>query len=271
MSKGLRRFLAVSVALFCLAGIGAYAEQDAGKGGGPGRSGFAADVQDDRYRQARALQDEGDYQGAYRMFMRLIADHPGTTTYEIGHMDAFLDIIKSLKDSGNPEWKLKAIEAKLKIKSLSRENKTNADYYYIHAKYSWIVEASRDAHIFKALEKAFYYRRDFPEAYLLQGDIYFDRAKNTSPDEQDTTSATGGSGSVSKRRYLAEDARSSYESALASSTIQSKRKASALYRLGELEDQLFLNKETARAYWEKAAGAAPDSRAGRLAKERLVK
>lgn len=212
--------------------------------------------QEELYNKALALKEDGNYDAAYEILKKLADKNPDVSKYEISYLDAILDQCLTMKEHNNPAWKTKAKEVGVKIKLLYTKYASNADYYLIWAKYSWIVEAKRETHIFKALDKAFYFRKDNPEAYILQGDIYFERAKNTDAED-------------SARRTNAEEAKTSYVSALSNANISDKRKAYAFYKLGELEAQIFRNKDAAKANWEKAITLAPDSKISKLAQERL--
>ncbi len=64
-------------------------------------------------------------------------------------------------------------------------------------------------------------------------------------------------------------ARKAYEAALALPDLPSDLRAEALYKLGLVSAALEKKKEVARDYWEKAVSAAPDSRYGRMAQQRL--
>jgi tetratricopeptide (TPR) repeat protein len=221
--------------------------------------------QDELYLKASTLKEEGDYDAAYEIFKKLITDNPNVSKYELGYLDTILDQSIVMKESNNPSWKVKAKETAPGIKTLYLTNTPNADYYLVYAKYSWIVEAS-DRHFFKALDKALYFKPGYSSAYILKGDIYFDQAKNASPDEQiDNAMSTRGP----SRDSLAKSARNSYESALSDPNLNNKRKAYFFYKIGELESQIFKNKEAAKINWEKAASLAPDSKEGKLARQRL--
>lgn len=235
-----------------------FAEEQAGGTGGSAVEHYKKEL-DALYQKAEELKENGDYDSASAILVKLMIDNPGVVKYELGYVDVLLEQSKALKEAKRDEWKAKANEAKPRLKSLYHKNTGNPDYYYLHAKYSWIVEASREAHITKALEKAFYYRKHFPEAKLLKADYLFDRALNTDADGQQPS-----------RRFIAEEARASYRSALDGNGLSVARRAYALLKLGELDLRLFGDKEAARQSWEKAVAEAPASPAGRRAKERLA-
>lgn len=224
--------------------------------------------QDELYTKALTLKEDGDYDAAYEILKKLVDENPNVSKYELSYIDTVLDQSLIMKESGNSLWKVKAKEVGHRIKKIYSTHTRNADYYLVYAKYSWIIEARREAHIFKALDKAFYFKPGYSMAYILKGDIYFDRAKNASPYEPPVDNALAGS-SLPPRHSLAKEAKNSYESALSDPTLDNKRKAYVFYKIGELESQILGNKEAAKTSWEKAATLSPDSKAGKLARERL--
>jgi tetratricopeptide (TPR) repeat protein len=222
--------------------------------------------QDELYTKALTLKEDGDYDAAYEILKKLVDENPNVSKYELSYIDTVLDQSLIMKESGNSLWKVKTKEVGTRIKKIYSTHTRNAYYYLVYAKYSWIIEARREAHIYKALDKAFYFKPGYGNAYILKGDIYFDRAKNASTNEQiDVVMGTH----APSRDSLAKEARNSYESALSDSNLNNKRKAYVLYKIGELESQILGNKEAAKTSWEKAATLSPDSKAGKLARERL--
>ncbi len=222
------------------------------------------------YKKALALHEDGNYEAADEIFKKLINADPGNNKYQTGHIDTLLEQILILKEAKNPEWETKAKDAGSKIKFLHRANVSNADYYLVYAKYSWIIETKKESNISKALEKAFYFKPNYCNAHITKGDIYLGLAKVSSTTVQtaDSTSLTGG-GSVYPKYSLGMIAKSAYESALSCPDLSNKKKAHIYYQLGELEIFALGDKEKAKASWEKAVSFSPDSRAGKSAKERL--
>ncbi len=226
--------------------------------------------QEELYTKALTLKEDGDYDAAHEILKKLVDENPNVSTYELSYLDTVLDQSLIMKESGNSLWKVKAKEVGPRIKKIHSTHTRNADYYLIYAKYSWIIEARREAHIYKALDKAFYFKPGYGKAYILKGDIYFERAKNASPYEPPADNALAGS-SPPPRHSLAKEARNAYEAALSDPALDNKRKAYVFYKLGELESQILGNKEAAKTSWEKAATLAPDSKAGKSAREMLEK
>lgn len=228
------------------------------------------EVQQERYTKALIFKTDGDFDAAYDILKKLISENPNNNNYQISYIDALLEQIIVMKRADNSEWKVKAKEAKDKIKLLYPANAANADYYLIYAKYSCIVETKRESNIFKALDKAFYFKPNYTYANIVKGDIYSGLAKNSDVLEQpkDSVTLTGGA-SANTKHMLAMTAKTSYESALSSSDIDDKKKAYVHYKLGELEYQILGNEADAKANWEKAVAISPDSKIGKHSRKRL--
>ncbi|MEI8190397.1 MAG: hypothetical protein WCI75_11845, partial [candidate division NC10 bacterium] len=113
--------------------------------------------------------------------------------------------------------------------------------------------------------KALTLRPNYPEAYLLLGDMAYDEW------------ATSSSADTTSRWRIALAARKQYEAAMALPDLPSDMRAEALFKLGmvlaEVEGKKYdlsgreMPKDV-RAYWERAA-ADPTSRYGKLAQEKL--
>jgi len=259
-----KSYLAVVVALICLAFAGVGAALAAGS---------SPEDQEASYRKLEALMEDGEYDAAYTIAKKLADENSDSNKYKIAYIDVILEQSRSMKEMNNPGWTGKALEAKGKIKAIQAANARNADFFLVYAKYSWIAEARREKHITGALEKAFYFKPNYVNNYIVKGDIYSGLAKNSSSLEQppaDTTSLTGGQ-PVQTKNMIAMTAKAAYNSALASPDISNKKRAYVLLKLGDLEDQSLGDKTEARASWEKAASLSPDSRIGKAASERLKK
>lgn len=246
MNKIRKYYLLYVLIVFFIVGIGtAYSEE--------------ADTKENQevlYLKALSLKEDWNYDDALIILKKLVDEYPENSVYELGYLDTLLDQLVQEKAAGNKSWNKNLRELQVKIKAIHGKNSSNADYYLVWAKYSWLVETKRESNIFKALEKAIYMKPNYSEAYILKGDIYFDRAKNTGVED-------------AARRINAEEAKASYASALSIINISDKRKAYVFYRTGELETQLFGNKDAAKTNWAKAAILAPDSKISKLVQERL--
>jgi tetratricopeptide (TPR) repeat protein len=223
------------------------------------------------FKKAEELKENGDYSGAGEILKQLTDANADNGAYQISYVDVLLEQSRILKEAGSAEWKTMIKEAGSKIKAMRSANAGNPDYYLVYAKYSWIAEAKRDAHIHKALEKAFYYKPGYVDAFILKGDINADLARTAQTEmPQDSTTMTGGSNPTT-RHFISMEAKSAYQSALSVPDISSRKKAYVYFRMGELEDKLMGNKADAKVFWEKAANLAPESKAGGLARARLGK
>lgn len=218
-------------------------------------------IDDELYNKAINFKEKEDYNAAVSILEDIISKYPNNNAYHLSYIDVSVEQLNERKISGDLSWKIRAKELGVKIKSLYYSNITNADYYYIWAKYSWVVESKRESNIDKALQKAFFYKPDHTDAHILKGDIYFEKYKNV------PTSAN-----INAFRYkkLSKIARESYESALKNRNIHNEKRAYIFYKIGDLEDLIHDEKELAITSWTKAVELAPDSKGGRLAKSRLA-
>ena len=232
-----------------------------------GNAGYL-EKQKELYEKALVLRDEGDYDAAIEIFQRLKIENPNVNEYEMGYLDTLIEQSLALKESNNPGWRTQVREIGGKIKSLYNTYSTNADYFLVYAKYSYLVEAKRQAHIFKALEKAFYYKPNYPSGLIVKGDIYFGLAKNAESSNQMEVKSVGME-PIDSRQSLGMTAKTSYKSALSSMDLTNRKKAYIYYKMGDLENEIFGNREAAKAAWEKAVSLSPDSRAGKIASTRL--
>ncbi|HTZ18145.1 MAG TPA: hypothetical protein VMB78_06860 [Dissulfurispiraceae bacterium] len=224
---------------------------------------------DHRYQKAIDLKEKGEYEAAIEMLQKLVDENQGDAKYEIARLDAIVEQSRDMKEAGNMAWRIKAKEAGYRIKTMLSANGGNGDYWVVYAKYSWIVETNKETHITKALQKAFYYKPDNPEAYIVQADYYFDKAVYARGDNGQNSMMQGvGTNTESDRFGLAKAAKSSYESALRGK-LSNARKAYVYYKMGSLEERIFQENDSAGKYWARAVKLSPDSRAGKLAGNRL--
>lgn len=239
-----------------------------------GASKQKADVQspesEELYKKAIILIDGSDYDAAYDILKKLITENPDNNKYQLSYADTVLEQCIVMKMANNSLWKLKAKEGGSKIKALSRKMSGNADYYLAYAKYLWLAETRKESNIYKTIDKALYYKHDYPYAYIVKGDIYFGLARDFNPVEQQMDSAALTGSPVSTKSSLADTALASYTKALASPDLNDRKKAYIYYKIGELEYQILSNNSRARANWEKAVSLSPDSKTGELAKKRLT-
>jgi tetratricopeptide (TPR) repeat protein len=223
---------------------------------------------EERYQQAVSLREKGDYEASTAILDKLVSENPGSSKYEIARLDVILEQSRDMKESGNTAWKNKAREAAYRIKTLHASNIGNSDYWVLYAKYSWLIETNKETKITKALKKAFYYKPNNPEAYITQADYQFDKAREANDSGQYGMVHGANDSNASSRFILGQNAKFSYEAAL-TNKLSDERKAYVYYKLGNLAEQIFREKETAGKNWEAAIKLSPDSRSAKLAKSRL--
>ncbi len=232
------------------------------------KEGYMAKL-DARYQKAVALKEKGDYEASIDMLQKLVDDTQGSARYEIARLDAVLEQSLDMKETGKAEWKNRLKEVGHRLKVMLPSNQGNGDYWVVYAKYSWLVEANNEKHITKALKKAFYYKPNNPEAYIVEADYYSDKAINTRADNKQNSMLQGmGTNTEGDRFALAKVAKSSYESAL-SGKLSDDRKAYVYYRMGSLEERVFGEDSLAKKDWDTAIKLSADSRTAQLAKKRL--
>lgn len=243
---------------------------NSGKAGPSKQKAVQSPESEELYKKAIILIEGSDYDAAYDILKKLISENPDNNKYQLSYADTILDQCVVMKMANNSLWKLKAKEGGAKIKALSRKMSVNADYYLAYAKYLWIAETRKESNIYKTIDKALYYKPDYPYAYIVKGDIYFGLARDFNPIEQQMDSAALTGSPVSTKSSLADTALASYTKALASPDLNDRKKAYVYYKMGELEYQILSNSTRARANWEKAVSLSPDSKTGELAKKRLT-
>lgn len=227
-------------------------------------------TQDDLYEKAVSLKEEGKSDEAINMFNKFM----DASKDELKRTDAMLEQCMIMKGMKARAWKSKAKEAQQKVKILYRTHYMNPEYWLVYAKFAALVNKERD--VYGAFKKAFFYKPDYPEGYLVKGDLYSYLAKNTDPSESTESSVIGytdgpDSKENSVRYHKGKEAKESYEIALRSSTLDSDRKAYIHYKIAELEMDIFPNKEEAVKNWKKAVGLSPDSIYGKKSAELLSK
>ena len=225
---------------------------------------------DDLYKNAMFLKEDGKSDEAintFSKFMEVCKD-------ELKITDAMLEQCMIMKDMKAPAWKSKAKEAQQKVKILYRSHYLNPEYWLVYAKFAALINRERD--VYGAFKKAFFYKPDYPEGYIVKGDLYGYLAKNTDPSES-TASSTIGYEDVhvskenSVRYNKGKEAKKSYEIALRNSTLDNDKKAYIHYKIGTLEMDILSNKEDAVKNWMKAVELSPDNMYGKKSAELLSK
>lgn len=226
-------------------------------------------TQDELYEKALSFKEEGKSDAAMDMFKKIM---DANSNDELKYTDALLEQSMIMKDINNPTWKLKAIEAQQKIKILYKINYNKPEYWLAYAKFAALV--GREDHLSGAFKKAFFYKPNYIEGFILKGDLYSYLAKTTDRSLKvrgksidDNTMEIENKGSI---YYIeGEKARDAYYVALNSMSLDNKKKAYVFYRIGELELLIFSNKSEAVRNWKKVVEFDPDSIYGKRSKERL--
>lgn len=220
------------------------------------------------YEKAMFLKEDGKSDEAISMFSKFM----DASKDELKRTDAMLEQCMIMKDMKAPAWKYKAKEAQQKVKILYRSHYLNPEYWLVYAKFAALINRERD--VYGAFKKAFFYKPDYPEGYIVKGDLYGYLAKNTDPSESTvSTSIDSAYEPVSKEnsaRYnKGKEAKKSYEIALRNSTLGNDKKAYIHYKIGTLEMDILSNKEDAIRNWKKTAELSPDSIYGKKSVELL--
>jgi len=228
--------------------------------------------QKELFDNAMSLREEGKKDAAMDMLKKIMDT---CSNDELKYTDAMIEQCVIMRDMNNYDWKMKAVEAQRKVKILLRTNYTNPEYWLVYAKFAALVD--EENHLTGAFKKAFFYKPNFIEGYILKGDLYSYFAKNTSP------SSTAANSAVTKKdnamrtrnkenslRYIrGVKAKDAYYVALNSMSLDNKKKSYVFYKKGELEHIILSNKAEAIRNWKKAAEFDPDGIYGKISKERL--
>ena len=165
-------------------------------------------------------------------------------------IDALLQEATRLKRAGDYQWRRKTKEVAVTLKKMLRQDKRSPLLYYYYGK-MYIVEGlfSKAA---KYLARAVKFDRQYHQAYVLQGDAYYYWGKQGA--------------SVKK---LGKRAIKAYKLALKYSDSATSN-AMIYLKMGNVYDELFKKRKSAKQYWQKAAEAAPGSRVATFAKKKLI-
>lgn len=212
-------------------------------------------------KDAIALYRQGKVAEAVAALDKLLAEKPNDDGLKIWKALALLEQARRMKDSNASGYKALVVNAYAILQPLGRGQAANPDWNFAMAKAFWLND--RPTWAMRAAKKAVGFRANFVEAQLLLGDLAYD-------DEVSALALPPGNpaGEIA-RRYAGQATRREYEKALALADVPPDLRAEALYKLGVVAADLENKKEMARDYWEKAASAAPDSRYGKMAQQRL--
>jgi len=203
---------------------------------------------------------EGRLDEAVASFDKLLAEKPGDDGLKIWRATVILEQARQMKDGKSQYYKERVVAAYAALKPLATRNADNPDWYYAVAKAFWLNDRASKAR--KSIAKALYCRPDFPEAYILLGDLAFDEGLNAPPPD-----LTGPP--VNPGEEFAAKASAEYERALKVKGLPPELAAEARYKLGCVQEVLRKNKASAREWWVKAAEGPRRGLYGRMAAEKF--
>lgn len=215
---------------------------------------------------AVALYREGRIEEAVAAFEKLRAEKPGDDDLKTWHALARLEKARLMKEAGAKEYKDVVDNAWAVLKPLRGRNADNPTWYLAVAKALWLNDRAGKAR--KSVEKALYYQADYPEGLLLLGDIALEEGRSAPASSIPDPLRNPGQ---SARDDCAMAARRAYGAALESKVAGADLRAEAHYKLGSTAMELEGDRKAAAGSWEAAVKAAPGSRYGKLAAEKLAK
>jgi len=172
----------------------------------------------------------------------------------LARIDALLIEVNQLKKAANPEWKTKNKELFRLLKETLRIKRNSPEVYLYYAKAYYVAKDSIKA-ANKYIERALRYRRNYVEAFMFRGDIYYNYAKNQAQKKRH------------KKKY-GKPAYKAYESA-AKATQDNNLKAMMYFKIGNIFFEFYEDSKKAKKWWQKAAGIAPKSKGANFANEKL--
>ena len=172
----------------------------------------------------------------------------------LARIDALIKEVNQLKKAANPQWKTKNKELFRLLKETLRIKRNSPEVYLYYAKAYYVAKNSIKA-ANKYIERALRYRRNYVEAFMFRGDIYYNYAKNQAQKKRH------------KKKY-GKPAYRAYESA-AKATQDNNLKAMMYFKIGTIYFEFFEDGKKAKKWWQKAAGIAPKSKGANLANAKL--
>ena len=172
----------------------------------------------------------------------------------LARIDALIKEVNQLKKAANPQWKTKNKELFRLLKETLRIKRNSPEVYLYYAKAYYVAKNSIKA-ANKYIERALRYRRNYVEAFMFRGDIYYNFAKNQAQKQRH------------KKKY-GKPAYRAYESA-AKATKDNNLKAMMYFKIGNIYFEFFEDGQKAKKWWQKAAEIAPKSKGGNLANAKL--
>lgn len=218
------------------------------------------DLQEEEYQKARKLLSEENFVEAINILKKLERESPDDFSIQLAMIDATVDHARILKANNDPSWESKVYTAFNELKGIYRAHRSSPEMYLSFAKCYALNDRFHKAR--KSLKKAFYFKPGFTEGLIVQGDIYFDRAKELAHNVFDKD--------AEKEGYLAKRyAIKSYEDALSSGGLKPETQTMVSYKLGDLYHH-FRQEDKAKEYWTNAAGSGADAYWGKKSRDRLT-
>ncbi len=215
---------------------------------------------EEKYKKARMLLKESKVDEAKKIFKELSGADSADFKVSLGMIDATLEEARVLKAKKDKGWKSKVYEAFGKLKGIFRANAASPAIYVSFAKSYWINDRFGKAE--RSLKKAFYYDSGYADAYILKGDMFYERSKEGRVDPFNESADD----SYESQRI----ARTSYEQVITSEDKDPYMQAMMNYKLGELYGYHSF-KGKCKEFLTKALETSPDSYWGIMSKEKLSK
>lgn len=209
---------------------------------------------------AVALYKEGKAGEAVAAFDRLLAEKPGDPGLRIWKAHAVLEQARMMRAAKDPAYEKLVLSAYASLKRLTSGSYDDPDWCLAMAKAFWLNGRPQKAR--KAIEKALYYRKDFPEALMLRADVSFDECLN-----MPGPSYAANPGGVPLE--CAGDVLKEYEAVLRAAGLSRDLQSEACCKMGDAEWTIKGKNRAALGWWEKAASAGPESRYGKMGRESL--
>lgn len=203
------------------------------------------------------LYRDGKIAEAEQAFAALAPASPGDTAPRVWMDLCALERARLLKEANDPAWKSLVLDTFGDLKGMAGGARTSADWYFAMAKAFSLNERQMKAQ--RALQKAFYFRKEFPEARMLDADVFLLECSGRPPTALDYNRG------VDSREICGTEARKRYEDVLAIPDLPSGLRAEALFKIGNIHDRLLGAKDNALESWKQASAAGPDTHYGRLA------
>jgi len=190
----------------------------------------------------------------------LVRESPEDDSLKVWKALAMLEKANRMREEKVPGYKTSVVQAYAILKPLAYRMSQDPDWCYAMAKAYCLNDRPMKAE--KALKKALYFRQVFPEAFMLLGDIAYEEGVNAPPPPLSGPP-------INPREEGASKATVQYDRVLKVQPLRQALAAEASYKQGMVELALRDKKEKAVECWQRAVAAAPQSRYGKMAQERL--